>query len=519
MKFFYLTTAIDYANGSPHLGHAYEKILSDAIVRSRRMEGLQCHFLTGLDEHGQKVQETAERLSIEPQKLCDKVAEEFQAMCQLMQVDYDDYIRTSQPRHTSVVRGILSKLYENGDIYKSSYVGLYSVRAERFVHEKDMVDGKWPEDFGDVIELQEENYFFKMKGHQAWLLDYLKKNDEFIFPAYRQKQVLEFLAEPLNDLCISRPKSRLTWGIELPFDGDYVTYVWFDALINYISAIGYGTERFHDFWPADVEVIGKDILSPAHAVYWPIMLRAIGLELPRQLVVHGWWLAKGGEKMSKSLGNVVRPIDYATVYGSDAFRYFVLSEMSVGQDSDFSHELFASRYRADLSNDIGNLLSRTVNMVERYCGGTIPPVEVEEELERELKFLAKKTIGDVRERCRHYDFSGALESVCALVRSANRYLECRSPWKLAKGKEKDLAEMKTSLAVAAECLRICAALLIPAIPQSAEKMFAQLGAQTVNDWTALDWGNSLAWKRVCKGPVLFPRIGEDDDAMPAVSAR
>ena len=304
----------------------------------------------------------------------------------------------------------------------------------------------------------------------------------------------------------------------MPFDNNYVTYVWFDALINYISAVGYGTERFNDFWPADVEIIGKDILSPAHAIYWPIMLRAIGLEMPRRLVVHGWWLAKGGEKMSKSLGNVVRPIDYATVYGSDAFRYFVLSEMNVGQDSDFSHELFAARYRSDLSNDLGNLLSRVVSMVERYCGGVIPAAKVNEPLENDLKSLAEKTISDVRGRCLHYDFSAALEAVFSLVRAANRYLECRSPWKLAKGGEEDLAAMKTSLAVAAECLRICAALLIPTMPAATGKIFDQLGSASAADWLELKWDNSLAGKCVSKGPVLFPRMEENGDEMPQVSA-
>jgi methionyl-tRNA synthetase len=509
VKSFYLTTAIDYANGSPHLGHAYEKILADAIVRSRRMEGVPCHFVTGLDEHGQKVQETAERAGIPPQQLCDGVAEDFQSMCHLMQVHYDDYLRTTQPRHVATVRGILSKLYESGSIYKAPYNGLYSVRAERFVQEKDKVDGRWPEDFGEVIELREENYFFKMKEQRLWLIDFLQKNDSFIFPSYRQKQVLEFLAEPINDLCISRPKSRLSWGIELPFDSNYVTYVWFDALINYISAVGYGTERFNDFWPADVEVIGKDILVPAHAVYWPIMLRAIGLEMPRKLVVHGWWLAKGGEKMSKSVGNVVHPIDYAKVYGSDAFRYFVLSEMNVGQDSNFSHELFVARYRADLSNDLGNLLSRTVHMLDRYCESTVPAIEIKESQEEKLMDAAEKAIADTRECCRDFNFSGALAATFNLVRAANRYLESRSPWKLFGGNGEGNATASTSLAMCAECIRICASLLTPAMPAAAEKIFAQIGSEKCDDWRQLLWGNSLEGKRVGERTILFPRIGDE----------
>ncbi|MDR2664041.1 MAG: methionine--tRNA ligase [Puniceicoccales bacterium] len=518
MKRFYLTTAIDYANGSPHLGHAYEKILADAIVRARRLEGVSCHFLTGLDEHGQKVQETAERLGRDPQLLCDGMAKEFQAMCQRMGVAYDDYIRTTEPRHREVVKDILRQLNRKGEIYKAVYGGLYSVRAERFVQEKDRIDGRWPEDFGEVIELEEENYFFRLSNYQDWLVDFLQKNSNFIFPAHRQRQVLEFLKEPLNDLCISRPKSRLHWGIEMPFDGDYVTYVWFDALINYISAVGYGTENFSNFWPADVHVIGKDILSPAHAVYWPIMLHALDLPLPRCLLAHGWWLAKGGAKMSKSEGNAVHPMDYADIYGSDAFRYFVLREMNVGQDSNFSHDLFVARYRADLANDLGNLLSRLVSMVDRYCGGTVPAPALDGDLEKELKSFAESTVAHVRERCGAYDFAGALERIFSLVQAANRYLECREPWKLAKGGPEEQKMLRDCLGSGVECLRIGAELLFPAMPAAVEKMLAQLGVERAGDWRVLAWGKSTAGKKIGKRTILFPPVEEEEDALPPLSA-
>ncbi|MDR2807120.1 MAG: class I tRNA ligase family protein, partial [Puniceicoccales bacterium] len=358
MKKFYLTTAIDYANGHPHIGHAYEKILADVICRVRRLLGDDVHFLTGLDEHGQKVEQTANEQQMTPQALCDAVAEEFTVMCQLLNISYDDYIRTTQPRHKVIVQEILQKLFDHGDIYKAEYTGFYSMRVERFLQEKDKVEGVWPEsEFGQVVEITETNYFFRLNDHKAWLIEYIHQHENFIFPKFRTKQVLEFLKEEVNDLCISRPKNRLSWGIELPFDREYVTYVWFDALINYISAVGYGTERFLEFWPVDYHVIGKDILVPAHAIYWPIMLHALDVPMPKTFLTHGWWLCSG-EKMSKSIGNVVAPLDYAKQFGADAFRYFVLREMNVGQDSDFSHERFLIRYNNDLGNDLGNLLSR-----------------------------------------------------------------------------------------------------------------------------------------------------------------
>ena len=303
MKSFYITTAIDYVNGSPHIGHAYEKVLTDVIARFRRQMGDKVHFLTGTDEHGQKVQASARKEGIPPQAYVDKIAAEFRALYDRLEVSYDDFIRTTEPRHKNIVRDILQKLYDKGEIYIDEYRGFYSTRQEQFLQEKDRLpDGSWPEIYGEVTEIVEKNYFFRLQKYQDWLIDFLRTHENFIFPKYRHKQVLEFLKEPLNDLCISRPKERLEWGISLPFDENYVTYVWFDALLNYYSAVA---EK--GLWPADFNVIGKDILVPPHAVYWPIMLHASGLPPPKALLVHGWWL-QSGAKMSKSAGEAVSPL-------------------------------------------------------------------------------------------------------------------------------------------------------------------------------------------------------------------
>jgi len=381
MKNFYITTAIDYVNGSPHLGHAYEKVLTDVIARFRRLMGDRVYFLTGTDEHGQKVQQTARKQGVEPQKFADTVSEEFRALCKRLHISNDDFIRTTEERHKHVVRKILQQLFDKGEIYKSDYRGFYSTRQEQFLQEKDRLpDGTWPEIYGEVTEIVEPNYFFKLSSYQTWLVDFLRSHEDFVFPRYRQKQVLEFLKEPINDLCISRPKERLSWGISLPFDENYVTYVWFDALINYVSAVE-GT----DFWPADFHVIGKDILVPAHSVYWPIMLKAAGLPLPKALLAHGWW-STAGAKMSKSTGNAIKPLDFADQYGVDALRYFLIREMNVGQDSDFSTEIFLSRYDSELAKNLGNLVNRVLNMTNRFAGGIVPAAEILEDPEPKTNY-------------------------------------------------------------------------------------------------------------------------------------
>ena len=506
MKHFYITTAIDYANGEPHLGHAYEKVLTDVIARIKRLSGNNVHFLTGLDEHGQKVQKSAKNQGVAPQKFCDNVAELFKNMLKQLEITHNDYIRTTEPRHKTVVHEVLKKLYNKGEIYKADYIGYYSTKEEQFLQEKDKIEGKWPKQFGEVVEISESNYFFQLSQYQDWLINYIKKNEDFIFPKFRAKQVLEFLKEPLNDLCISRPKERLSWGIPLPFDESYVSYVWLDALLNYISAIGYGTEKFNQYWPVDYHVIGKDILIPPHAIYWPIILKACDIDLPKTLIVHGWWL-NSGEKMSKSFGNIVNPLKLIEKFGEDPFRYFLMREMNIGQDSEFSIELFLSRYNSDLANDLGNLLNRVLNMTARYCEGKLPPELIEEEPEKGLKALwennSKKTI----ELYEKLQFHKALEQICAFIRGINRYAESRAPWKLAKSKKiKDRQLVETSLALMAEGLRLSATLLTPVMPTVSEKIHQLLRLDSVTEWQELlEWSNELEGNSLGEKCILFPK--------------
>lgn len=507
MKSFYITTAIDYANGKPHLGHAYEKVLTDVVARFRRLMGDDVYFLTGIDEHGQKVQQSAAARGIEPIELCDEAAVAFKGLCASLDISNDDFIRTTEDRHKNVVRAILQKLFDQGDLYKAEYKGYYSKRAEQFLQEKDRDEnGEWPEIFGEVEEIAESNYFFKLSQHQDWLIDHIKSSESFIFPRFRAKQVLEFLKEPINDLCISRPKERLEWGIPLPFDEEYVTYVWFDALVNYVSAVGYGTENFGKHWPADFHVIGKDILVPPHAVYWPIMLKAAGIELPKSFLVHGWWL-KSGAKMSKSTGLVVDPLDLIDQFGSDAFRYFVTREMNVGQDSEFSEERYMSRYNSDLANDLGNLLSRVLTMLGRSCGGIVPAPQIEESLETELWKLWNQTRSEVIEHYEGFQFHTGLEKTFAFISSINKYAEQRAPWKLAKSEDaEDRKRLDTSLYVMAESLRLAVGLLDPVMPNTSVKVNELLGYESDPDWSSrLERSNVLVGKQAGAKTILFPK--------------
>ncbi|AHF92005.1 methionyl-tRNA synthetase [Opitutaceae bacterium TAV5] len=523
-KTFYITTAIDYVNGSPHLGHAYEKVLTDVIARFRRAMGDRVYFLTGVDEHGQKVQQSARKRGISPQQLCDEVSEEFRTLCAKLEISNDDFIRTTEPRHKKVVRELLQKLHDKGEIYKAEYKGFYSTRQEQFLQEKDRnPDGTWPEIFGDVTEITESNYFFKLRAYQDWLVDFLRTNEDFVFPRYRQKQVLEFLAEPLNDLCISRPKDRLEWGIPLPFDEDFVTYVWFDALVNYYSAV---IDK-PGVWPADFHVIGKDILVPPHAVYWPIMLKALGVEPPRSLLAHGWW-SINGSKMSKSTGNFVEPVSFADQYGVDALRYFLIREMSVGQDSDFSLQQFLARYNAELANNLGNLVNRTLNMTNRFAGGVIPAAAPDGAdgldaaalaPETELKTLWEKTRAEVIELSEGFQFHIALERTFGFITATNRYVEQRAPWKLGKSAEAaDQALLRTSLATMAEALRLGVTLLVTVMPATVEKVYGVLGYKPAAGpegaagagWRdELVWGDRLTGSKVAETAILFPRPQTD----------
>jgi len=506
MKDFYITTAIFYVNGSPHIGHAYEEVLTDVIARHHRLRAEKVHFLTGTDEYGQKVQQTARARGIDPQMFCDTVAAEFKALFRTLNISNDDFIRTTEPRHTVVVQGFLQKLFDEGQIYKADYKGYYSPRQEQFLQEKDRVDGKWPEIYGEVQELSEPNYFFRLAKHQEWLIKHIEENENFIFPRFRAKQVLEFLKEPINDMSISRPRERLEWGIPLPFDPDYVTYVWFDALVNYVTGAGFGTPDFEKRWPADMHVIGKDILVPPHGVYWPIMLHALGIALPKTLVVHGWWNS-GGAKMSKSTGNVVNPLDLIGQFGVDAFRFYVMREMNVGQDSDFTLEGFLARYSSDLANDLGNLLNRTLNMTHRYSGGNVPQASVVEPPEAEIRALWEATRPEVLNLYEGLQFHTGLDRTFNFIRSINRYAEQRAPWKLAKSAEaSDVAILQTTLATMAEALRLGVTLLEPVMPETKAKVGALLGGEGNGTWAErLVWGGSLAGKKLGEAAILFPR--------------
>ena len=510
-KPFYITTAIDYVNGQPHLGHAYEKVITDVIARARRALGENVFFLTGLDEHGQKVQQAAQAEGKTPQAYCDELAQSWKAFAGKLALTNDDFVRTTEQRHKDVVQAALSKLEKQGDLYKTSYRGWYSWRQEAFLTEKDRnPDGTWNPIYGEVTELVEENWFFKMSQHQDWLIKFLEANPDFVKPDYRRNEVLGFLrSEKLDDLCISRPKSRLSWGIPIPFAPDYVNYVWFDALVNYISipasrgdatingALGGTANSATNLWPADTHVIGKDILR-FHSVYWPIMLKAMGLPLPKQVLVHGWW-QKDGQKMSKSTGNVVDPVAVIDEWGVDAFRYYVVRELSIGPDGNWTDASFQARYSAELANGLGNLVNRSLNMLKRYRGGKIP--ERSDELASDAQKVVEQTIANFRE----HELQAALVSIWALVNRANQYVDQTAPFKLAKdpAQAKRLDEVLYNLC---EVCRILAVLLSPFLPITAPKIFEQLGLkESPADFSLAKWGGLAAGHQTGEPAVLFPR--------------
>ncbi len=490
MKFF-LTTAIDYVNGRPHLGHAYEKVLADAIARHQRSMGAEVFFLTGVDEHGQKVEQSARAAGVPPQSFCDEMTVHFQEAWRRLGVAYDGFARTTNAAHKAHVQEALRKLYDQGDLIFKEHEGFYSVRQEQFVTEKDMVDGKWPEIYGEVVQMREPNYFFRLeKYREAWVAE-LSRRKDWIVPEFRHKELQRALERPLEDLCISRPRSRLEWGIPLPFDERFVTYVWFDALLNYTS---FGAGR----WPADVQVIGKDILVPAHGVYWPLMLSALGWPLPRRLLVHGWWQLEG-RKMSKSTGTAVDPLALAEVYGADAFRYYLLREMAIGQDADFSVEGFVRRYNSDLGNDLGNLVNRSVSMVRRYLGGVVPEGPVDGAWDA----AAEQAHSEYLAAMENFETHRALEAVWKFIRLANKFVEEQAPWKLAKDEKRreELTRVLRCLVLAV--LRI--SVLIEAfMPETAQKMRNQLGVcEKVN---LACWERLRVAGQVGEPSPLFPRV-------------
>ncbi len=494
-KPFYVTTPIYYVNDKPHIGHAYTTILADVLARFKRDLEHDTFFLTGLDEHGQKVQEAAEKRDIDPQKHCDEMAPRFTRLWKRLHISNDDFIRTTEMRHKKIVQLILQRVMDNGDIYEAEYEGLYSVSEERFITEKEAESGE----FRDIKKLKEKNYFFKMGKYQQRLIDHIESNPKFIQPEHRKNEILGFLRKPLNDLCISRPKSRLNWGIELPFDNEYVTYVWFDALINYITAVGFGLSdnKFEKWWPASYHLIGKDILT-THAVYWPTMLFSAGIPLPLSIFAHGWWLM-GDSKMSKSLGNIINPMDLIDDYGVDPVRYYLMREMVLGHDSNFTMESFIQRYNSDLANDFGNLLSRVTTLIKKNYDGVIPEPGELNDLDLVIKekgiALSKLVYGLVDEM----RLNDAIEEIMQFIRMVNKYMEENAPWKLVK---EDKVAAGKILYIAGEALRLGAVLLSPIMPNRSATLLNTLNVQG----KSLSWGGLEPGRRLKDHEPLFPRI-------------
>jgi methionyl-tRNA synthetase len=513
-KRFYVTTAIDYVNGQPHLGHAYEKIVADVIARAHRSFGEETFFLTGLDEHGQKVQQAAIAEGKAPQVYCDELAAAWQKFASRLACSNDDFIRTTQPRHQQVVQQILSKLHQEGHFYKSTYEGFYSAKEETFLTEKDRrADGTFDPFYGEVVRLQEENYYFKLKDHQQWLVDYLEQNPSFVSPEHRRNEVLGFLKNnPLEDLCITRPASRLNWGIPLPFDPGYVTYVWFDALSNYISVPAaqgdpgvpaafipekHSTGGKLSLWPADLHIIGKDILK-FHSVYWPIMLKAMGAALPKQILVHGWW-QKDGQKMSKSTGNVVDPLSIIDEWGVDAFRFYVIRELDIGPDGNWTDTGFKARYSAELANGLGNLVNRSLSMLKRYRNGVVPKQS------NELAADTDRIVSQTRLFLEQNRLQSALQEIWSLVTRGNQYVDHTAPFKLAKdpAQAQRLDEVLFNLC---EVCRILAVLLWPFLPETASKIYTQLGLSEQPDrFEMARWGGLPPNHSIGSPAPLFPR--------------
>ncbi len=504
MSKFYITTPIYYVNDKPHIGHAYTTILADVLARYYRDSSEDVFFLTGLDEHGQKVQQAADARGVEPPEHCDEMAPRFQELWKKLHISNDDFIRTTEDRHVKVVQDILQTVFDSGDVYEDEYEGLYSVSEERFITEREAESGE----FRDIKKLKEKNYFFRMSNYQKELISHIHANPQFIQPEHRKNEVLGFLKQPLGDLCISRPKSRLSWGIDLPFDSDYITYVWFDALINYVTATGYGVdgESYEKWWPCEYHLIGKDILT-THAVYWPTMLMSAGMPLPKSIFAHGWWLS-GESKMSKSLGNVVNPLDLIEEYGVDPVRYYLMREMVLGQDANFTLESFVKRYNSDLANDLGNLVGRVTTLIGRHFGGTIPESSEPSERETELRNASEALSKVIPDHISSMRLSEAVEETMQLVRAINRYMERTEPWKLVKS---DLERAGTVLYTAAESLRQALVMLRPIMPARTEKVLRMIGVETDTAQEPLKEGLPLGDFEIPFPKIELPAADEEQN--------
>jgi methionyl-tRNA synthetase len=518
-KKFYITTPIYYVNDVPHIGHAYTTIAADTLARYHRLLGDAVFFLTGTDEHGQKVEKAATERGLTPKAHADLLTVNFQHLWKKLQITNDAFIRTTDKEHSAVVQELLQALYDKGEIERRTYEGWYCTPDERFWTEKEIVEGKCPDCGRPVERISEDNYFFRMSKYQARLIAHIEQNQNYIRPESRRNEVLGFLrSQTLGDLCISRPKARLSWGIELPFDRNFVTYVWFDALVNYFSATRYlsppaagsseaaAREKF--WWPADHHLVGKDILT-THSVYWSTMLMALGLPLPGNIFAHGWW-TQDGKKMSKSIGNVIDPHTIVDAYGADAFRYFVLREVPFGLDGDFSTETFVTRFNTELANDLGNLLSRVLTMVGKYFDGKIPQASPDQPLDRGLREIASGIPAKIDADLAALVFTRYLQNAWSLVTRANRYVEENAPWTLAKNG--DMVSLGSVLYNLAESLRLIGLYLFPVMPATSQKIWDAIGMNKQISASLFaeeqNWGGLKTGTAIQPGAQLFPRIDQ-----------